>query len=99
MPKGVVRSINGRFLSERGLLAEISDALHNAPKIPVESECVASLAYDVTSNELTVEFNQRGTYKYSDVPLDEYANFQGADSKGAYFNLYIRDQYSYERVG
>ena len=63
-----------------------------------ESKCVADISYDPESQEMTVEFQQRGTYKYQNVPLDEYVDFQSAGSQGKYFNNYIRDRYSFERI-
>ncbi len=65
----------------------------------VGSECVKNVEYDEFTGELTIEFQERGTYKYSNFPLTEMASFIGSSSKGTYFNLYIRDKYSYERVG
>lgn len=63
-----------------------------------ESQCVRNIDYDEFTGELTVEFQERGTYKYFNVPLSEMANFVGASSKGTYFNYYIRNNYSYERI-
>ena len=66
------------------------------------SRCVRSLDFQLTDEsgrgDLTVEFMQRGTYIYHDCPLDAYVDFAGAGSQGQYFNLYIRDQYQYERI-
>jgi hypothetical protein len=63
-----------------------------------ESRCVANVDYDNETQSLTVEFNQRGTYRYSNVPLDVYVDFATAGSQGTYFNLYIRPQYAFERI-
>lgn len=64
-----------------------------------ESECVASLDYDEANQILTIEFNERGTYQYFNFPLDEWLLFNGAASRGTYFNLYIRNSgYEYERI-
>lgn len=63
-----------------------------------ESECVADLSYDLPSETLTIVFMARGTYEYYEFPVDEYANFNAAGSRGTYFNLYIRDKYPYGRV-
>ncbi len=63
------------------------------------SECVKDVQYDEFTGDLTIEFQERGTYVYHDFPLTEMAQFIGASSKGQYFNLYIREHYSYERVG
>ena len=65
-----------------------------------ESECVASLDYDELEQTLTIEFQQRGTYVYRNFPLDEWLLFNGAASRGEFFNLYIRNAgYEYERIG
>lgn len=63
-----------------------------------ESKCVANVDYDPESLVLTIEFQARGTYRYTEVPLDVFVDFSTAGSQGKYFNNYIRDQYSYERV-
>lgn len=69
-----------------------------------ESACVASLDYELldpeegTTGSLTVVFQERGTYKYNDVPLDVYVDFSMAESQGRYFNLYIRDKFPTQRI-
>lgn len=63
-----------------------------------ESTCVADVEYNPLTREMTVQFVERGTYKYKEVPIDEYVDFEMAASQGKYFNLYVRDRYSYERV-
>lgn len=74
--------------------------LQRKSEIPagVESRCVATYDYDLESNELTVVFQARGTYKYRNFPLAEFVDFANSFSLGQYFNLYIRDQYSFERL-
>lgn len=70
------------------------------------SRCVQSFDYDLESETLTIEFpgnepgarGGAGTYEYTGVPLSEFVNFAQAGSLGTYFNLYIRDRYSYNRV-
>lgn len=63
-----------------------------------ESTCVADVSYDPLDSSMTIEFKQRGTYRYTDVPLDVYTDFATAGSQGSYFNNYIRNTYSYERT-
>lgn len=75
---------------------------------PKASRCVASLNYvpnegDLSAGDLDVTFTGppnggQGTWRYFDVPIDEYELFRDAASQGTYFNLYIRDQYSNERI-
>ena len=63
-----------------------------------ESACVADISYDPETQDMTVEFQERGTYVYHEVPLGDYVDFQSAGSQGTYFNLYIRPKFSYERI-
>lgn len=84
---------------------EILNQLLNRNPVVHASTCVANLdfspySYDEGSiiGDLEVQFQKRGTYKYSGVPIDEFLNFAQSSSPGRYFNYYIRDRYSYERV-
>ena len=75
---------------------------------PRESRCVSDLnfipsEFDLSVGDLDVTFvgppyGGAGTWRYQDVPVGEYENFRDAASQGTYFNLYIRDQYSNERI-
>lgn len=67
-------------------------------KDQTESTCVANIQYDPETQDMTVDFVKRGTYIYHDVPLDTYTDFELSASQGKYFNFYIRDQFSFERV-
>ncbi|MES1200075.1 MAG: KTSC domain-containing protein [Pseudomonadota bacterium] len=49
--------------------------------------------YDAAKSELIVTFVSGRTYAYEDVPLAIYEALCAADSKGAYFNAHIRDEY------
>lgn len=64
-----------------------------------DSECVEALYFEPENGTLTVVFKQRGTYEYYDFPLEEWELFDGTTSRGTYFNLYVKGQYSYARVG
>lgn len=75
---------------------------------PRESRAIADLVFtpsegDISIGELDVTFvgppsGGAGIWRYTDVPVGEYENFRDAASRGTYFNLYIRDQYSNERI-
>jgi lysyl-tRNA synthetase class 2 len=67
-------------------------------KDQTESTCVADIEYNPETQDMTVTFVKRGTYVYHDVPLDTYTDFELAASQGTYFNLYIREQFSFERI-
>ena len=66
--------------------------------VGLESRCVSSLDYDLENQVMTVTFTARGTYRYSEVPLETYVDFAGAESQGRYFNLYIRERFPTERI-
>lgn len=67
-------------------------------KDQTESTAIADIQYDPETFDMTVVMMKRGTYVYHDVPLDTYVDFNLSTSQGKYFNFYIRDQFSYERV-
>ncbi|WP_245408750.1 KTSC domain-containing protein [Variibacter gotjawalensis] len=50
--------------------------------------------YDDLSGRLEVTFSHGGSYTYYMVPRNVYERFLSASSKGRFFNLNIRDQYS-----
>jgi hypothetical protein len=80
------------------MLDEIRAALDVGKPVITDSQCTKSISYDNSTQELTIEFQERGTYKYEGVPAEEYLGLKGASSHGTYFNLYIRDRYNFERI-
>lgn len=96
-PKGSgVTSVNNTTLKR--LLEPLRETGKNR-NVALESRCVASVDYNLEEQIMTIEFVERGTYEYKDVPLDVYVDFAQAESQGRYFNLYIREQYSNYRIG
>lgn len=84
---------------DRGvMLDEIRAALDVAKPIITDSKCTKTISYNSVTQELTIEFQERGTYRYSGVPAEDYLGLKGASSQGTFFNLYIRDRYNFERV-
>ncbi len=66
---------------------------------PVESSLIRSVGYDLDSSILEVEFvGDNRVYAYYDVPLSVYNELLEAESKGIYFNEYIRDMYASSQV-
>ena len=64
---------------------------------PVESSLIRAVAYDAPSSILRVELVADGaTYDYYDVPLSVYLELLEADSKGTFFNDFIKDVYAFE---
>ena len=64
-----------------------------------ESTMIKSIEYWPKAKELFVEFRKTGkVYSYQDVPAALFNEFMGADSKGKYFNQFIKTKYQYADV-
>jgi hypothetical protein len=63
------------------------------------STVIAAMHYNMESRVLTIVYRgKRGTYRYFDVPPEEYAAFRAALSKGRYLNEVFKVHgYRYER--
>ena len=63
--------------------------------IGVDSSCISAIAYNEVSHKLKIRFVSNLTYEYDNLLYDTFSAFSEADSKGRFFNLYIKDQYPY----
>jgi predicted nuclease of predicted toxin-antitoxin system len=71
----------------------------NPGRVLVESSAISSIEYDPKSKVLDIEFRASGeTYRYFDVPPDEYQGLLAAASKGAYLNSRIKPIYRFRRI-
>ena len=63
------------------------------------SSVIAAMSYNADAHVLTIVYHEkRGTYRYFDVPQQEYEAFRAAPSKGTYLNeIFKAKQYRYER--
>lgn len=71
------------------------------PKIarrPVVSSMMRSAGYDEVHAVLEIEFVTGQVYRYHAVPRREWRELMDAESKGRYFDAYIRDKYPMMRV-
>jgi KTSC domain len=59
------------------------------------STAIEAIDYDLATRQLRVTFPGGNTYKYYDVPRGVYQGFLDAESKGLFFNAYIRDRYDF----
>lgn len=64
---------------------------------PVDSSALARLAYDQPRAVLHVLFRDGGMYQYFGVPQQAYTDLLQAESKGAYFNGHIRNQFPHAK--
>lgn len=62
----------------------------------VNSSNIAAIGYE--GNTLRVQFNNGRTYEYNDVPDHVIEGLTDADSKGQYFNAFIKNQYPTQEV-
>ena len=64
------------------------------------SSVISTMRYNAASRVLTIVYQgRRGTYRYFEVPPDEWIAFQAAESKGTYLNHTFKARdYRYERV-
>jgi len=68
-------------------------------RVLVESSAISSIFYDPKSETLDIEFKGSGeTYRYFDVPNDEYQELLRAPSKGAYLNSQIKPKYKTRKL-
>ena len=62
----------------------------------LNSTCLESVAYNVVLQQLFVTFREGNTYRYFDVPSEDYVELQQAISAGLYFNDNIKGIYKCE---
>lgn len=67
-------------------------------RIRVESSSLAEVEYDETTCTLDVVFQTGSLYRYLGVPAVVYNSLLHADSKGAFFNQHIKDQFASARL-
>lgn len=66
--------------------------------IPVSSSNLVAAGYDESSMTLRIQFFS-GTYDYYNVPRNIFNNLLSAPSKGQYHHAYIKNSFSYKRIG
>ena len=77
----------------------IAKPMRMTDPVEVRSSSLARLSYDRQQAILQVAFRDGTAYEYADVPLKTYQNLLQADSKGSYFNYYIRDRFTASKLG
>ena len=72
--------------------------LHEIAPIAVNSTLLRSVSFDVGPSILELEFRDGALYRYFDVPETIYTGLLAADSKGSYFNRWIRSCFRYALI-
>ncbi len=63
------------------------------------SSTIKSVEYDDEARELDITFTSGKMYRYFNVPLEIYAEFLDAGSKGKFFNDNIKGAFAFAEVG
>ena len=64
--------------------------------VPLQSRTLTSARYDPDRFQLELEFRSGKRYLYSQVPRQCYQELLQAQSKGGYFNRYIRNRFAFQ---
>ena len=56
------------------------------------------MGYDARARTMEVEFANGSVYRYAAVPGDVWTAFRRAESKGQFFQRFVREHYEGERV-
>ena len=75
-----------------------SDCRPLPDRVAVQSRLLAGMAYDHNQAVLQLEFRGGTVYQYFHVPRQTYLELLQADSKGTYFNRYVRSVFRYARL-
>lgn len=68
-------------------------------KQTVSSSAVVSIGYDRRTETLEIEFGSGRVYQYYGVPDNLHKEIMQTPSKGQFFNIHIKDRFSFSRVG
>lgn len=61
--------------------------------IEVDSSCIEAICYRHLVSVLLIRFHSGSVYQYDNIPQSIFDNLLIAESKGRYFNQYIKDCY------
>ncbi len=68
-------------------------------RAPVSSSNLETVGYHSETQTLEIEFRHGGVYQYYDVPMHRYMELMRADSKGHFFDQFIKKAgYRYRKV-
>ena len=69
----------------------------NTEKMEVMSSVLANVEYNKKNKLLFITFKSGKTYIYYNVPEEVWKAFKDAESKGKFFNTYIKGRFSTEQ--
>ena len=72
--------------------------LQQIAPVAVNSTLLRSVSYDLGLSILELELCDGALYRYFDVPDTIYTGLLAADSKGSYFNRWVRSRFRYALI-
>jgi len=63
-----------------------------------DSSLITGTQWTPDYNELVIDFASGASYKYGEIPEEEYNAFCEAESQGSYFNKNIKGKYPFTKV-
>lgn len=73
-------------------------ALNELESYFVESTTIHCITYERATEKLLIDFVNGSSYRYFNVSYETFYDLHHAPSKGRYFNIYIKNRYSYQRI-
>jgi hypothetical protein len=70
----------------------------NMRRAYTQSEAIRSVGYDNKKRTLEIEFESGRTYRYFRVAPHVHQAMLRAESKGRFFNWYIKNVYTFEEI-
>lgn len=67
-------------------------------RIVVDSSLIHAVGYDERRSLLEIQFQDGAIYRYFEVEPEVYTELLESESKGRYFNDYIKDAYLFREV-
>jgi hypothetical protein len=67
-------------------------------RVPVDSSSISSIGYLNNDGILEIEFRNGSIYRLFLVPATVWADLLQSESKGAFFNRFIRDRYPHALI-
>jgi hypothetical protein len=64
----------------------------------VLSSALTEVKYQPSSRDLDIRFVTGRKYRYANVPPEMYERLLNAESKGTFFNAFIRDHYQHREL-
>lgn len=73
--------------------------VYDVEMIEVDSSCFCEIGYDTNWEKLVVRFRENSDplYVYTDVSEETYEELMSSESKGGYYNQYIKGCYDCEK--